>query len=605
MGSAIDGLWKTEEVKKGSTQEFLPTPLTGFVVEGELFHISPYSASTNNINFTSFPGKCTATLLSLMFWFRKTEHTVLKVDDSMEISPMDQRYYQITIQQKQALERQIKEGLAGVSTAITDFELVFHDLRKYRDFLNFFLKKEKAQKDKDKDSEMQAEQSLKAVFIDQVDVHTGEGVAMKLIAPRWPTIIADFMRIKDEDLDPKKIAIEYKVSEAEGVVLATKNKLYLEWRGTFEDVVKERYERLVAIVKARKFSIEEYKSMLKPYIERYKSIHETGEGKDAEGRSNLRKISWLRPGAMASSYDSATIWAFKVMTRPEPTRITYEAESGNENILKMPFCSSFKSVIRANIKNLKEKDLGELPLSPTGVEPLDKWVWALYKHIEDYYTKKTGQPVRFTLEELLKARNDFIKEWGDKPHLYFKCFDTDIDRFILRLPDGTELEDMTFGPIRFFVESQNMMLLRFLEIKAQENALENYINEMLGDVTKDKKYNELSAEYDKLFKTYSEEKQKKEEKEKKEKTEKEKKAEILAGKDLSATREALQQQVMREVGEVNRPFKLFKGGAYEPRFDDIITGPYFNDVGDSMGKVWTFLKAKFDVPGFSSPGVKI
>ena len=166
-------------------------------------------------------------------------------------------------------------------------------------------------------------------------------------------------------------------------------------------------------------------------------------------------------------------------------------------------------------------------------------------------------------------------------------------RIILRLPDGTELEDMTFNPIFFFLDTQNMMLLRFLEVRAQEKALENYINEMLGDTTKGVKLEKLSEEYEKLFHVYPEEK-----------SEKEKAAEISAAEDLRAAREIAQKQVMREATEMKRPFKFFKGGQYEARFDDMVTGPYFDDIGASMQKVWTFLKAQFDVPGFKIFGVK-
>ncbi len=436
MGSAVDGFWKVKEVQDGNTASFSPTPKTGFVIEGELYHISPLSASMNDINFTSFPGKCSATIFSLLFWFGKAGYKVVKVDDHMEVSPMDVKYYQITIQQKQALERQIKESLAGISSAITDFELLFHDVRKYKDFVGYFADRDQAITNDDKEMLQKTEQTLKSIFIDQVDVHTGEGVAMKLIAPRWPTIIADFMQLEDKDTDPKKISDEYKISEAEGVVLATKNKLYMEWRESFEKIVRERYERLVGLVKARKFSIDEYKRMLKPYVERYMSIHETT--REAGPRSGLRGLSWVSPGAQASSFDFSTIWAFKSMPRDEPARVTYEAPGGKENILKMDFCPSFKKILKENMEYLKREKLTELKLSPTGIEPFDKWVWALYYYIEDYYTEKFGFPVNFSLKELLEMRNGFIGGWGDGEEPYFKCFDTDITRIIIRLPDGTE-----------------------------------------------------------------------------------------------------------------------------------------------------------------------
>ncbi len=595
-GGAIAGLPGTKEAAVGNT---MSNVRESFIVEGELYHVSPRSMSTNTIEFTSFPGKCSEALFSLMFWLGKLGYDVFKVEDSMEVSPMHPQFYQLTIQQKQTLEKQIKEGLAGISSAITDFELLFHDLRKYKDFIDYFSKKESAIKSKDKEEQAKAEQSLKAIFIDQVDVHTGEGVSLKHIAPRWPTIISDFMKLEDGDTNPNNIAKKYSVSEAEGVVLSTKNKLYMEWRETFEKTVKERYERLLGMVKARKFSIDEYKNMLKPYIERYKSIKEMGETFD--GRKYLRKTSWLRPGAQATSMDSCTIWAFKSMTAPEHSKPTYERYEGKESITKIPFCPSFKKIINSNLSYLKENDLMELPLSSTGIEPFDKWVWALYKYIEDYYH------IRFSLKELLKFRNEYIKSWGKSPEQYFKCFESDVTRVVMKTPNGTEVEDITFSPILHYFETQNMMLLRFLEIKAQEKALEKYIDEMLGDTTKGKKLNELSDEYDDMFNVYPKTKPKKSDKEKtKEEKEEEKKKEwkLDSSKSLRDLRELSQKQVMLEVSDVKKPFRLFLNTPYYSRFDDVITGPIFTDVGSGLAKIWDFLKAQFDVPGAGVAGLK-
>jgi len=597
MGSAIATLGKTPEVRAGHSTDF-PITETGFVVEGELFHISPLSVSKNNLNMTSFPGKCSGTLFSLLFWFRKSGYDVYKPEDAMEVTPMDMKYYQITIQQKQTLERQIKDGLAGVSSAITDFELLFHDLRKYKDFLDHFMNRTLAIDTKNDELLEKTEQSLKAIFIDQVDVHTGEGVALKLIAPRWPTIISDFMRIKDKDTNPKKIGKDYKVSEAEGVVLATKNKLYQEWRESFEKIVKERYERVLGMVKSRKFSIDEYKTMLKPYVERYMSIHEATR---EEGmRRGIRGAGWLSPGAQATSFDWTTFWAFKAVARAEPARTTYEATGGSERILKMPFSPSFKSVLKRNMGYLKDNGLHELKLSPTGIEPLDKWVWALYRHIEDYYTKKFGFPVKFTLAELIEMRNDYIGGWGGEAEPYFKCFDCDVERIIIRLPDGVELEDITFDPL-FFLDTQNMMLLRYIEMQAKNKAMEHYISQMLGDTTKEKTLAELEVEYEGLFGAYG----KKIEKKISEKSKKEKQDNDGSAQYMKQQRIKLQPQVMKEVSRVNSTIKFTRRDAhYETKFDDVITGPYFTDIAGGMVKVWNFIKAKFDVPGSSIAGLK-
>lgn len=582
--SAIRDIFKAGEFRKAERAWAMPPDKTAIMIEGELIHVSPRSASSNKINFTSFPGKCSSTLFSFMFWMKKLDYTVLKIEDSMEISTMNPQFYQITMQQKQTLERQIKEGLAGITQSITDFELLFHDLRKYKDFLNYFNAKESAVKVKDEAAVDKANQSLKAVFIDQVDVHTGETVALKNIAPRWPTIISDFMRLKDHDTDPRGIAKEYGVSEAEGVVLATKNKLFNEWAETFGKVVHERYERLLGMVKARKFTIDEYKSMLKPYIERYRSIREMGESPG--GRKALLENSWLKAGAQSTSLDSASIWAFKRLTRPEHTRITYENYGGELPPAKMDFSPSLKAAFVA------AGETNPVKLAPTGIEPFDKWVWALYKYVEDEYG------VRFSLEELLKARSEFIGRdgWGGGPEPYFKCFETDVSRAIIRLPDGIELEDMDFNPLYMYLESYNVMFLRYIEWVAKQKQLENYIDEMLGDTTKSKKLDELSSEYEDLFKIVRKV-------ENDGATDKEKKDEIRDAASMRAFRDKMQPQIDLEVGAANNPFRFVNQGQYEPRFDDEITGPYFNDIGNSMGKVQTFLKAKFDVPGFSSPGV--
>jgi hypothetical protein len=617
LGSACADLYRRGSAElRGAAVGFdrLPPSKSTIVVEGELYHIVPRNmagadGNGNDINLTSFPGKCSGVTFSLLFWLGKNYYKVRKVEDSIEISPQNANFYQITIAQKQQLEAQIKERLAGITSAINDYELMFHDLRKYRDFLHHLeeraeglekMKKAKNEKDKaDAESEyVHAEQSLKSVFIDQVDVHTGEGVALKLIAMRWPTIIADFMGLDETLLDAKKIAEKKKVSEAEGVVLATKNKLYIEWRNMFEKIVKERYERMLGMVKARKFSIDEYKKMLTPYIERYKSINEKGSSQ--AGRNAMREMNWLKPGAQSTSWDSATIWGWKPMTRPDSTRITYENYGAEENVLKKDdFAPSFREVLKANYKDLKDKDV---KMSPSGCEPFDKWSWALYRYIENYYTDKSGLQIRFSLDEIFENRKGFIgdKDWGDRNELYWKTVELGIDRFIIKLPDGTELEDLTFQPSYVYFDSYNFMFLRYLEFKAQEKVLEAYINEMLGNTTSGKDFGALGDEFEALFKVYSKTPAGKEDKTKKETLQ-----EQLAGMKLRAARDHLQPQILKETSfmSANR-LKLFKSSTYEPRFDDVITGPYFTDVGSSCAKVWNFIKAKFDVPGFDSPGVK-
>ncbi len=263
------------------------------------------------LDFTSAVGKCTETMTGLMFQFPKWGFERWRVDEWIEVSPAFQQYYQLTIQQKQQIEQQIKSGLASVGQAASDLELVSHDFRKYREFNDFFTMIEKGKQmikeGKKEDGEKQrnrGEQTLKSIFIDQVDIHTGEGVALRSIASRWPTVIADFMQLSDNDIDHKKIAADKKknVSEAEGVILATKNKLYMEWRDRlFKETVEERYRTLLGLMQARRRSVKEYKSMLKPLMARYKMLN---EGLSEKGpRHDLKKLSFYRPESQAISVD--------------------------------------------------------------------------------------------------------------------------------------------------------------------------------------------------------------------------------------------------------------------------------------------------------------
>jgi len=68
------------------------------------------------------------------------------------------------------------------------------------------------------------------MFIDQVDINLPEGVSMRSIAPRWPTIIADFQQLSDEEDTTEKIKKKIDVSKAEAVILATKVRLFKKWK---------------------------------------------------------------------------------------------------------------------------------------------------------------------------------------------------------------------------------------------------------------------------------------------------------------------------------------------------------------------------------------
>jgi len=560
------GLTAIDRLRKD--QPSYPKTDDGFINEGEAYHVAPLNRKPV-LNFTSTPGKGSATIFSFLFWLSKWRFKVFQAYNDMEVSPLHAQYYQISIQQKQQLESQIKSGLASITSSVSDFELLFHDLRKYKEHVELFEKIQQGNEEKNLNKATEAEQSLKAVFIDEVDVHTGEGIALKLIAPRWPTIISDFMQLKDEDRDPKKIAVKYNISEAEGVVLATKNKLFFEWKKIFKQTVYDRFNRIFSMAKSRKKSIQEYKDMIKPYIARYKSIVEMGSSK--EGRQDLLDNSWARPNAQAVSVDRSVIWAMKAFHPPDFYRAGTEAMTDDEiDVRRMPFPPEFRQQVAKNYNALKDADFGKIKVSPNGIEPLDKYVIKYAPYIEEHYK------IKITPLVLLEARKDFFEMcsemgWTDP---YFVVLDMTIMRSIVKLPDGAELEDIMITPFLPYLDTQNIVLLRMLELRAQKMALENYIKEMIGEMPEGAKVQDVLKEYDDLFEYKFEAPEKKEKK---------KSLDFAKTTGLDLT--------------------FFRRGPYEPHFEDRVNGAYFREMNDfAIAPTIDFWKGAFDVPGFRRPG---
>lgn len=473
----------------------------GFV-QGEIAHIVSPNAKSQIMIDTPL-GKGSGIFFGFLWQMRKWGYHVQKVQEWIEISPVHSQYYQITVQQKQTLEGQIKSALAGVQTSISDFELLSHDIRRYREYMNYFENVERGKKEKDEDLVKRNNQTLKSIFIDQVDVHTGEGVALKLIASRWPTIIVDFMRIKDEDEDPKKIANDYGFSEAEGVVLATKNKIYKQWRDLFKEAVMSRYQHLREMVGARKRSIDEYRNMVKPYIMRFKMIKEFGETQ--EGRGILQSFSWWRPATQAVSLDAAEYWMWKPFWPPEIHRPSLQSYKEKLPVMRMPFPEPMKHEIKENWDRVKGRGFEKLETFLTGIEPVDKWVWFLKDKMVEWYKKKYGYRADLDAIDVLEARKKLADQyaeygrWDWQPSPYFVCLEVETFRVVTRNPDGTESETFIIGdyprhPLMAPFDTQNVTLLRFLELKLQEKELENYITDMVGESIGGEKVGELVKE---------------------------------------------------------------------------------------------------------------
>ncbi len=557
---------------------------------GEIINAVPYEGEML-LDFTSSMGKVSEVFYGLVFQLPKWGFFTAKIEESIFVSPVFREYYEMTLRQKEALEARIKEGLASVSRAISDFELVLHDLRKYQEYMDYFLKIENGKKlikeGKKEEGEKlvrEGEQTLKAIFIDQVDVHTGEGIALKLIAPRWPTIIADFMKLTDEDKDPKKIAEKLKVSEAQGVVLATKNKLYIEWREMFKENVKERYKRILGLVEARRASIDEYKEMLKPTLARYKMI--TDALSSAPGRAGILKSAFIRTGAQAISLDRVVVWAWRPFQVAEKYKIT------REYFDEIP--ASKAGFTQQEIKELKKimpnwnGIVHGLPQEPS----IDRIVRAFIPIVEiEYGVKITAYDLYKARELLLDQFRKSLPAFGGKeawvfsPYFTFICIP--MDRTVIRLPDGSQLEDLWIENLYAATRTQNVILVNCLELIARDKQLEEYMNVMLGEYVK--KEGKAFPVEEILKETYGrvygmEEKSEKE-----------------AGKELKKISE-LGRSIRKAIGKFFSIFGLEVQflravGPYEFAMHHRLAKYHQRETGGSFAMVVNYLKKSFGVPG--------
>jgi len=555
------------------------------------------------IDFTTPIGGWTTASYSLFFQLPKWGYVRFKIHEATFVSPVFREYYELTVRQREQIEAQIKQGLASISTAISDMELVYHDIRRYRDYLEYMTwiekgkilikqgKKEEGEKIKKK-----GEQTIKAIFIDEVDVHTGELIALKSIAPRWPTIIADFMQLTDEDEDGKAIAKKYDISEAEGVVLATKNKLYKQWRDKiFFDTVKRRYRNLLMILEARKKSVDEYRNMLRPTIARYKMLNDA-----LANREHRKEIlySWAHPEAQAQSFDWLTVWAWKPFAPNEKYKITRESL---DKISAAEAGFTKKQIEELNEAHKSKKiffkgEVDSLPIEPS----IDDVVMRYVPEVEKVWNVKIDAVDLFKAREMLanQFKETYVGLGGREPWIwspYFVFLEIPMFRTVLRLPNGQEIEDVQIENFSGATRTQNLIILNCLELIAKEKELDNYIMELLGE----KAYfgvgdqrllpidEVLMHEYPEIFVK---------EDEYKKFMDKLQKPKEQAKNVAKEAKEGI-GKILEKVG-LNVAF-MTSFGPYEFALDERITKGYQPLIGGEIARVASFLKSKFDVPGFT------
>ena len=381
------------------------------------------------------------------FQMPKWDYKVAKFDETMDVSFVYQQYYQLTKSHKESLEAKIKASLAEVAKAIGDYELVKHDLRRYEEFKRCF--------------EENDEHTLKAIFIDQVDYHAGAtaqgpgrlSMAFMRQYNIMPTIVQDFMDMtSEEDLEKGRFVALPKVEKD---MLRTKWRAYQRWKEMFRNEVMERYQRLKELADARKASIDEYREWVKPFIAQHKLI------KTALSNPEQRKrkvTSFVHGAGLGTSSYRIVLWVWKPIRVEEPHMVP-----------------------------IREGKV---------IRPDDEWT-----RKELIFNKERGLIVEYPwiTEDWVDEK---IKEIYDENLLienehYYTFYRVIFENTVIRFADGTETDDIEVDLISTLM-SQNVLLVKLLELKAREEELERYINRMLGLSTKTAGV----VEYEKKFGRY-------------------------------------------------------------------------------------------------------
>lgn len=503
------------------------------------------------LNPTTNMGGCSGIYYSMTFQLPKWGYETAKLDEWMDVSPVHSDSYNLMISQRNKLEQNIKGGLQSAAQSVADYELLSHDLRKYREILDYF---KMGQKD---------EHVLRSLFVDKVDAHTGEGYSLITMARRWPTIITDFIRMQSGWIDAKKIPVpgdqlkkimeELKVSQAEATVLKTKSELFEEWKRLFFPEIKERYARTKTLVESRKKSVDEYREWLKPYIARHKMMTEATQKDPAKYASNI----YMVPGfGQAVAHSGVRLWAWEDFSPQEMHR----------------------------------------PETVQMVEPYDATVIEWKMKIEKKYKMTFKQKDIDTLKKKLKPGV-----------LYYHMFDIFCNRTIIRLPQLGEQEDMDIQ-IEHFLLSQNIMLVHLMEVMAIEKSFERYVNEIIGTKESEEKHlRDIEKEFEPEKKEKKESFARKFRKRMKMLSSEEKKAEAQNAEAMKEAEAQKVEDVMKAQDEKilkmsnslwNRisPY-IVKSGPYEWQLKPRVTKMFLIPMATHYGGLVELLKFKMGVPG--------
>lgn len=451
--------------KPGVQDRYSNDKIEYFTNTGKYWSHALFRSGTNQntkLNPTGPPGFCLNMYMSLVFDLPKDGWKVVKVEESLDVTPVHHQYYELTHGRKEVLEAKIREGLVKISQSIADLELVEHDLLKYEDFKEQLdaakkeigEKLEHKEKEKLEEKKKRAEMALKTVFLEEVDFHAGGSaqggpgrLSMAFLRNHniMPTVVDDFFRMTGKnDLKTDKMLKDLPTVEIR--MLEVKWDAYEEWLKYFENNVKRRMDALQILKKSREKTLEEYRDWLKPTIAKYKMIEDTLES--AGARASARSSS-VRLNAIAISGHSVKLWFWKSFVPPDPHRPPQE-------MLERSGVVAFGWWERDNL--YLHPDHGLITSYPWITE---KWIFN-HVNITDWGMPCSG------IDQLSE------NTW------YYSFQELRFERTNFKTSaTGSEGEDAEFIFANYML-SKNVVAAKFIELKAKEEEFEIYIDDVLG-----------------------------------------------------------------------------------------------------------------------------
>ena len=404
------------------------------------------------INPDCLPGQAEIIMRIFRNRLAKWHFVAAKANEYVQLNPIDAPPFFNMLQQKEKLERYIKGVLSQITHVTADYELFKSDVRKYAEILDYFAKAKKGE-----------EHLLRSFFVDRVDAMGEEATSLVTMARRWPTIITDFIRLR-EDMDSiEEIQKELQIPRAEAVVLRSKNELYKQWKNVFFYEVKRRYASIKNLMLSTEKQLDEYSNWIKPYITKYKSIRENAEFSPSFNVTNPQVFAFT-----PFSGERMRLWFFRGF-EPEEMHKPF-VESGRfdpvddfvikwtELIEKHYGVSFVREYNKKYRKNLPEDDYDSRKIA-----------------VKDFVFGKGGKSEIKRTHELVQYQVPI-----DKRYMYFAFYDIDYEADYIKGSQGPlEMEDIYYN-IYPCVVSINLLIVMHLELRAKELRFERYVEKLIG-----------------------------------------------------------------------------------------------------------------------------